>query len=88
MSKISTGISSPQAENEILIYPVPSSDLINLRIPNELLPCKVYLSDLTGRIKLSTILTHQNESINISALSDGIYFVKAGISRVVKIIKN
>ena len=66
------GIAIPVATTDIMIYPNPAKDLVNIKFnsPNEKLLMEIY--DLSGR------LVHSEEiagdiTINISSLEDGVY---------------
>lgn len=71
----------------LAIYPNPSSDNINVVSKNENLT-QISVADITGKILISLEqLDVEKQSINISNLSEGIYFVNINNSITKKIIK-
>jgi hypothetical protein len=83
--KLATGINTVTKHNSPRIYPNPANDLIHIdRAASETSVLQVYNS--LGTIVLSKELTKTNESITISSLANGIYFLKFdGVTK--KIIK-
>jgi hypothetical protein len=81
------GINESNLSNDLLIYPNPTNDFINILLPNHNIK-QVLIYDLMG----SEILQTNKTNINISELAYGIYFVKVidnnGNSCVKKIIKD
>jgi uncharacterized protein (TIGR02145 family) len=77
----STGITTPQDSSaDWVIYPNPVEDLLVIsgQALNDIRnPLKVQIIDLSGRVVLSTSLSASN-SLDVSRLSPGVYFVKAG----------
>jgi hypothetical protein len=70
---LSTGITEKETA-DFFIYPNPSSDIININIPENLLfNSKVAITDVCGKIIYNKTLSR---SINISELDNGIYFIK------------
>lgn len=61
--------------NQILIYPNPSANYINIRLPKNDIAEKIIITDLTGK-KISEIIQHTNQ-INIENLNSGIYLIEA-----------
>ena len=70
-----TGIQEQKTDAAIVIYPNPASDKLNIEIanPSEGMIC---LTDLNGRILITQIINSTNTSIDISALSKGLYILK------------
>ena len=69
------------------IYPNPSSEYINVVSKNENLS-RIVIADITGKILISLEqLDVEKQSINVSSLSEGIYFVNINNSVTKKIIK-
>ncbi|OIP01782.1 MAG: hypothetical protein AUJ98_03145 [Bacteroidetes bacterium CG2_30_33_31] len=67
-----------ETTNQIItIYPNPANDRLNIVITDELItPTEISILDLSGRIVKILIIKSQNSQINISDLSEGIYFVR------------
>ncbi len=64
------------SENDITVYPVPFSDYINIIVPaNQQDNYKLKITDVNGRVILTTHITTKEKRINLSNLSKGIYFV-------------
>lgn len=76
--------------NYITLFPNPAHNHINIRIKDEILSCLFTLYDATGRIMYSKELMSNNNRINISHLSQGLYvatFVHGNQRGYVKFIK-
>jgi hypothetical protein len=87
ISKISlTNLSTANfdIENQVLIYPNPTSNYLTLR--NVLEDSKIIISDSNGRIVKQ--LTCQKTTIDIQSLEKGIYFLKINNDKSFKFIKN
>lgn len=67
-----TAINETDKMQDIRIFPNPAKDIISVNTPFTI--SKYEIADISGRIVLSGNL--KNESINISSLIKGIYFVK------------
>lgn len=61
---------------KISIYPNPATDQINIANLRELVKFKVY--DLSGKKLMEKELTELNNSIDISLLASGMYFISGG----------
>lgn len=57
--------------DDVIIYPNPAADNVNIKIKNQERVIKVMIYDANGRI----ISTHNSSSINIQQLPAGIYFL-------------
>ncbi len=81
------GISESNLSNDLLIYPNPTNDFINISLPNHNIK-QVVIYNLMG----GEILQTNKTNINISELAYGIYFVKVidnnGNSCIKKIVKD
>ena len=69
-----TGIETLQ-ENNISIYPNPTSGIINLGIIDNIIH-KISISDISGRLIIEKTEMQPNEKIDLSGLETGIYFLK------------
>ena len=64
-------------ENEKLkLYPIPASDKINIELENEAVSGNVFIQDSNGKnVYSETNISEKSFDINISKLSNGIYFL-------------
>ena len=72
----------------ISVYPNPTSGIINLELK---IPLNLIIYDALGKIVLTKSVDYGNQSINISNLDNGIYFLKASgveFNETLKLIKN
>lgn len=69
------GINEPIFENEILLYPNPAKDKLNLKW-NSLNNISVTIYNSIGQELSTAFLSKQNTIIDISAFETGIYFLK------------
>ncbi|MBD0831550.1 glycosyl hydrolase [Aestuariibaculum sediminum] len=75
--KINGGtLSTDQVENNIGIYPNPANNFINIVLKGNYDDTNVILFDLTGKIVLKTNLIKDENKIDLSHLSSGMYVVK------------
>jgi hypothetical protein len=58
----------------LTFIPNPSSGIVRVSLPNNQLPKKIEIFDLSG--KLNTVPEIQTHSINLSELSPGVYIAK------------
>lgn len=64
-------------ESKIFIYPNPAKEFIYIDLAdNKLENCSVKLIDLNGRIVIESVLRSNNNKIDVSHLSPGIYFIE------------
>jgi hypothetical protein len=82
------GINDSELNNEVAVYPNPASTEINVSVRNQSID-SVIISDVMGKIIDDYSTTNsENLSIDISAYSKGIYFIKINNTVLKKIIKN
>ncbi len=78
-------------ENEIgniKVYPNPAKDFLYIDLENENIEFdKINFYDISGKVVLSSSLRGTKQSIDISDLENGIYYVRVG-KQIVKFIKN
>ena len=94
---LSTGISELNASADLSIYPVPASDIINIKINSaEESQSDVHLLDMSGRVILSQNVNTQagenNFPVNISSIQTGNYIVSVSsaagrVNRMIAVIK-
>ena len=89
-NKTLTGIANTKnLVSGLEIYPVPASDILNIRADENIANISIY--DITGKLMIEKLDRGSNTSVNISGLNAGIYLVhtqSANGSQVSKIIKN
>ena len=73
---LETSIGKVLQNNEISVYPNPANDKLFINSTG-LAITKIELVDYTGKLVYSKNSLNQNESLDISGLVNGIYFVKA-----------
>jgi choice-of-anchor B domain-containing protein len=72
-----TSISVKENEHsEILVYPNPANDFLNIELSDRFKKCKLEIMDLTGHVVLEISDLNFNPRINISLLSSGIYCLR------------
>lgn len=73
---ICTGLNTLVVAEQILLYPNPASDLLNVRIPAGLTAshASVELTDAIGRVVMREVLTKDINTLNLSKIEQGIYF--------------
>ena len=75
---------TPPSDNKISVYPNPAYDFILINVKQ---PTHYTISDIFGKTILKGIISSDNQQIDISELSYGMYFIKIG-SKLEKFIKN
>ncbi len=60
------------------IYPNPASDLLSIRVPNDLVNSEIVIYDASMKIVKEEVLTSELTQFSVADLSTGIYFVKIG----------
>ncbi len=85
------GIKENLKINEILIYPNPTKNIINIDLGNnDLKNAKIEVIDLLGKIIVTEIVSNSKITLNVNQYSQGIYLVKFSNnlgSKVYKVIK-
>jgi hypothetical protein len=70
------------------IYPNPSSEVINIISTNKNIT-DIYLADITGKLLFTVSnLDTERQTIDVSSLTQGIYFVSINGEVTKKIVKN
>jgi hypothetical protein len=84
------GINDFENKNIFELYPNPSGDFVNLKSNQSLIGSKYEIIDNSGRIVLSGVLQNDNQLIDLSKLSRGIYNlnVMGSHSTTMKLVKN
>ncbi len=63
-------------ENNIIIYPNPTAELINVEYPDLKSNTKIEIYNMQGKLMISQKITSTNEQINLSKLASSTYIVK------------
>lgn len=69
-----------QNDFTILLTPNPANNLLTFKSDKTAYPLKYNILDLTGKSISEAILYNADESINVSQLRDGIYFIKCQLA--------
>lgn len=70
------GIADFGRENELLVYPNPTSSSTSVRIPADLLGANLAIIDLFGKQIMTTVLSRTETLVDLSTLSSGVYLYK------------
>ncbi len=73
-------------DKEMTLTPNPVSDLLYIDFLTQ--NSQIYIFDLTGKILISKHIQDKNMAIDVSSLSNGIYFINVGGFFFTKFIKN
>lgn len=75
-----TNVEEIGKQSGLCIYPNPASDMLKVEV--EAIPDdnKLVISDIAGRIVMSSTITELVTDINVSDLESGVYFVRVGDS--------
>lgn len=69
------GMSETESNNSILIYPNPANDMLNLVLQSKVTSqTSVEIYNSFGQLLLQSEIINQKSVINISSLSDGVYY--------------
>ena len=78
--------------NNVMLYPNPTNGILNIKMPNSELPESYTIYNNIGQVVASSKISSQsNLSIETTAYSNGIYFIKIeknGAAQTLKFIKN
>lgn len=70
------------------VYPNPVDNIINIKdLGKDVLNSNIELTDSTGRLVLQKVIRNSNETLDISQLNPGIYYISIGKKIGKKIIK-
>ena len=82
-----TGISSVQsALKGLKVYPNPAENTLSIELNNSN-EKSIVISDISGRAVLSAKTTNDKINLNITSLSNGVYFVKVQSNNATEVIK-
>lgn len=91
-TEFTSTLAANQFENgEFLLYPNPTKNKINIALKNNSYTIDaVIVNDILGKTVFTKNINNQNAEIDLSNLSNGVYFVKVkanGNEKIVKLIK-
>lgn len=91
LETLSTSLGEQSIE-EILLYPNPVDDYLNVEIHNQLIGNKFTIVDARGRVIKKGNFTELVNTININMLGEGLYFLEiladnSGIKKIFKFVK-
>ncbi len=69
------GIAKEQ-QLDFAMYPNPSSDHINIQLPSGVSKAELNVFDISGKLVLQSNIISQNQLVNVTDLSSGIYVLK------------
>ncbi len=72
-------------DNSVGVYPNPANDVLNIKANSSIRSIEIY--DVQGRIILKKILDVENETIDVSGLNKGIYFMMVKTQKGQKVEK-
>tara|TARA_B110000305_G_C19202434_1_gene521837 strand:+ start:70 stop:855 length:786 start_codon:yes stop_codon:yes gene_type:complete len=70
------------------VYPNPASSEITVSINESMIDNQIVILDQMGKVVLKVVVLNLNTTINVSSLSNGLYYVKVGENTFSKFIKN
>ncbi len=83
------GFTTVNATNNLMIFPNPSNDLVNVHSTSQLK--SIQLFDISGRLLMdNSDITHNNFTLSLSALQSGLYMIRVATTEYIttqKIIK-
>ncbi len=85
-----TGIDDAEQLPEIILYPVPSTNLLTIKTNNNLSGLQFLITNLSGKVVSTGHLNDITTTVDISQFLPGIYFVQTGVQRKqsVRFVKN
>jgi hypothetical protein len=83
---LSAGITSIAEIGLVNMYPNPAKNTLNIEL-NNLDECTLSIIDIAGRTQLQTDLSSLQNSIDISSLQSGMYFVKIHNQQTQKVVR-
>jgi hypothetical protein len=62
--------------SEIKLYPNPAKDFVYLKLPQNIQQTHIQILDVNGRVLLKQVVNNDIQSMDISQLNSGIYFIR------------
>jgi hypothetical protein len=76
------------ASNKTLVYPVPTTDIVTIELPdNRLVGTIAYLTDMQGKLIRQVSISSMQQSVSLSGLQAGMYWMKMADGATHKLIK-
>jgi len=76
ITPVTTGIENISTENNVIIYPNPTRDIINIALgQTPAANTRVIISDVVGHKVLETQVLNTYTQINLTGLASGVYFI-------------
>lgn len=69
------------------VFPNPSSEWITVTVPQNIPISEINVRDVSGRTVLNQVVSGSSERLNVSGLTNGVYFVQAGHMNVKLLIR-
>jgi hypothetical protein len=69
-------INSGTMQDEVNVYPNPSADFVNVRMPNDVKNGEISILDLSGKVLFTEMVNRNIVNINTLLLSNGIYMIR------------
>ena len=77
MTDFTTGINNYVSESDITVAPNPAVDQLNVTVKNDKFQVsQLYVVDMTGRVVSAQNVQENNISLDVNALSSGMYFLR------------
>ncbi len=70
------GLTTLQKENNLVVYPNPSAEELNLKVENNLIGNNYSIIDASGQVVLEEKIIKTNTQVDVNRLSPGLYFLK------------
>lgn len=87
-SKISEVRTLTFASDKALVYPVPTSDIVTIELPdNRLIGTIAYLTDIQGKLVRQVSISSIQQPVSLSGLQAGMYWIKMADGVTHKLIK-
>lgn len=83
-------VNSVELQEEVSIYPNPTSDYVHIKFPKNVSKASILILDVLGKKIFQKNIYESQNKIDLSSLSEGVYFVKITLnseSKTFKIIK-
>ena len=83
----STGSLDSMDSESLRVFPVPATDFITLSTNEQLINEEFSIQNSMGQVILNGSMDKEEQTINISDLSSGVYFVRVGSSSPIRFVK-
>ncbi|MCF8459682.1 MAG: T9SS type A sorting domain-containing protein [Flavobacteriales bacterium] len=88
-SGVEVGVREANTQKNISVYPNPSADVFNIKLPSDVKNESLTLRNTLGQVLFSTRVSGTQSQIDLSNLADGVYFlsIDGNAATVTKLIK-